>query len=93
MRQNLRGDPRAGVRDGEHDVRSVRERRRDAFLRPCELRGADREPDDAAACHRVASVHDEVQDDLLDLHRVGQDRRHAVGQVEVELDVLADRAA
>ena len=43
--------------------------------------------------HRVARVHGEVDDHLLDLRRVGAHRRELGAEHRHELDVLADQAA
>jgi len=46
--------------------------------------------DTSAAWHRVARVHDEVHDDLLDLARVGLDVSQIRLEVGFQIDVLAD---
>ena len=43
-----------------------------------------------AARHRVAGVHHEVDDDLLELHRIGGDPAHVRIRLEHQVDVLAD---
>ena len=59
-----------------------------------ELRLADRDAD-RRRCPSIASraVHDEVEEHLLDLRRVGDDGRRRLVELELELDVLAERAA
>jgi len=45
-----------------------------------------------AAGHRIASVHDQVEDHLLELARVGLDSGDAGVETEVAVDVFADQA-
>ena len=56
-----------------------------------DVRGLDRHR--AALRHRVARVHGEVDDHLLDLRRVGAHRARARAEHRDELDVLADQPA
>ena len=46
----------------------------------------------AAVGHRVPRVDAEVEDDLLDLTGVGEDRSKLLTELDLELDVLADQA-
>jgi hypothetical protein len=56
-----------------------------------EVPGLDRER--AALRHRVAPVHREVDQHLLELRRVGQHARCGFREVEHDLDVGAEQAA
>ena len=76
------GHADARVRQAELDVLLVVDH---------DVRRLDR--DRAAARHRVARVHREVDDHLLELRRVGTNRRELRLEHRQELDVLADQAA
>ena len=51
-----------------------------------------RDPEAAAAGHRVAGVERQVQEDLLELAPVGERRRQPAAELEREVDLLAERA-
>ena len=57
-----------------------------------ELDGRRLDRERAAVGHRVARVHGEVEDHLLELPRVGLDRAGSGVEVHDERDVLADQA-
>jgi hypothetical protein len=82
----------AGVRDPQKDVftrRRLGPTVRLAFDEPDPLRF---EGEDSAAGHRVACVHGEVDQDLLDLAAVGVDRANLWCERAENVDVLAQQA-
>ena len=81
----------AGIGDGQHHVRAGDGAAMGRRVRGVELdvRRLDRQL--PARQHRVASVDREVDDDLLDLPRIGVDAIERRRQPRLELDVLADQ--
>ncbi len=83
----------AGVRDGEHRVGAGN--RPEMGLREgvveVDVGGFDREL--AAIRHRVARIHDEIHDHLLDLIGIGPDVPQIGCQDRDERDMLADEPA
>src|SRR5450759_141372 len=94
MGLDLRGDADARVRDRDCDLRTQLPPRSflevDGLFR-VDISRADREP--ASARHRVARVHGEVHDDLLELARVNLHPAGVGRKVGQELHVLADEPA
>ena len=88
--ETVRRDPRAGVRDGQAHVALGRDQVL-ARVVLVEVQRAGLERDRAAGRHRVARVDGEVDDHLLDLRAVGEDRRETVGKPHDDPDVLADQ--
>ena len=91
VRLNLRAHADSGVAHAEHRVGpgAGAGMRLDEGVVEVDVAGLDRKP--SALRHRVAGVHREVEDDLLDLRRVGL--HAAEGRIEqaVQLDRLADQ--
>jgi len=85
-------DPRAGVGDRKARVRPRLDARVFVGVALAEplLAGLDRQ--DAAVRHRVAAIHREVDDYLLDLAAVGQHRGRVFRGEHGYLDVVADQA-
>jgi hypothetical protein len=82
----------ARVRHAQHGVVAGGEHAVGQRLVGLEARLADGELDRSAAGHRVARVHDEVHDHLLDLPGIGADRDRLGRRRHGERDVLADQA-
>jgi hypothetical protein len=90
---DLLGHPDAGVAHREHHVGAggdVGMEPRVVFVQ-LHVLGLDREL--PALGHGVPSVHDEIEEDLLHLRRVGLDAAQAAGRRRDEVDVLADEAS
>ena len=61
--------------------------------RGVELETVRRDGQDAAERHRVAGVDGEVEQHLLELAGIADDRRERGGQGKAEIDLLAERPA
>ncbi len=82
----------AGVSDCQHDVPSRHDRRMLAGVCLVELDVPGLDADRAALWHRVASVHHQVDEDLLDLTRISDDVA-ARRTTRCDDDIFADQAA
>jgi hypothetical protein len=96
LRQQVRSDPGARVRDSKSGIIGDRQ---DLAAHLAHIVGAYRISLDgqspaavSLALHRIASVDREVDDDLLELARIGSNGAEATAMLDLELHRLAEQA-
>ena len=72
---------------------AVHDRDLDIAIRPGPCSDGDQAPRRHGRTHRVHGVHHQVQQHLLQLHRIARHQRQALGQHRIGMDFAADQLA